>query len=100
LTSGSIYCNNYFYRLALPSSVSITLGQNDLSKLENDSENTTIENISIHPDFEKHGHLANDIAILTTSHDMNWEPICLPNGIDHDESFQVGDMVTVAGLHT
>ncbi|OXA55529.1 chymotrypsin B isoform X1 [Folsomia candida] len=83
--------------IALPTSISVTLGQHDLSPF-GDVNTTTIESISIHPDFEKGGHLNNDIAILRTRHPMTWDarllPICLPG---HDTNFEIGHPVTVAG---
>jgi hypothetical protein len=78
--------------------VAISLGQHNIT--QGSEFNITIESISVHPDFEKGGHLNNDIAVLRTSQDMNWgpklRPICLP-GSEHHKSFGVGHSVVVAG---
>src|SRR5271156_6505931 len=66
-----------FHRAPVPSSISLTLGQSS------SGANTTIANVFLHPEFEKGGHLNNDIAVLRTTHQIDPTTLQVWNAIGY-----------------
>ncbi|XP_058047667.1 ovochymase-1 [Ahaetulla prasina] len=76
----------------------VTVGEFDLGSGDEEEQSVPVSEIVVHPDFNKFGYMASDIALLYLKHQVQYgyevQPICLPH---KEDVFEAGTLCVVSG---